>query len=631
MRLKKVEIENFRLHTHSVLDFDDAKFIVIRGKNMAGKSSIAQAISMTLTPSTDGLDPRGAGYADKIKTNQQKAVISADVQGKSHLVRRTVTMSQTNRTPKSECLDDPEWNPYPFEKQLENNRPALSVAINTDLFISMDEKEQKKLLAQLVLPSRYDFPQDKISAVNKALGEGVINFAGEPFEIIEKSYKKLFDERAVCNRQVKDFVIPDPLPVASGIDSQALEAKMNAAKEEKRKLDERRNAAITSAREAAANKAKLQTRVQNHQERVDQVTAEYRRAEAEILSDPRLKAAQQLAAMKPSLDKLTQESTALGEEVKRLKVAVDRIEALPEAGSTCPTCDQIVSPEKLTAMAQELGVKFGHAKKKYDETLQQMKALGDVEGSVTAIDKHNRAVEERSRLQGILSEKTKLLKDDTEQLEKLNGVTDNSGSFDEPLRKLEEQIEVILSQLRPVIAAEERRVEIELRNKQLAALQAKAASLNDLVSYFDKDGIKASLLKEYIGGFESKINETMRVWGYSCALSVEPYEFKVTGARGGTLPVKELCGAEKVMFSLALQCAVSRTAGVGFVVIDEVAMFLPELRPKLNEKLFEMVSEGHLEQVILLVADTSEAVPPLPNAAFFMVEDGITRKLKRAA
>ena len=60
-------------------------------------------------------------------------------------------------------------------------------------------------------------------------------------------------------------------------------------------------------------------------------------------------------------------------------------------------------------------------------------------------------------------------------------------------------------------------------------------------------------------------------------------------------------------------------------------MFLPEARPVLNKKLYEMIQKGYLEQVIMLVADTSESVPKLPGSATFMVDNGTIHQLVAAA
>ena len=201
--------------------------------------------------------------------------------------------------------------------------------------------------------------------------------------------------------------------------------------------------------------------------------------------------------------------------------------------------------------------------------------------------------------------------------------------YDRGVADIDTEIETLSDQLRPVIAAEERRKEIAIRQEQLSRLKNKAATLDKLVKHFDKDGIKAKLLGQYIGGFENKINEVLGAWGYSAVLSIEPYSFDITNARGDVIPARELSGAERIMFSLAFQCAVSRTAEIGLVVIDEVSTFLPELRPVLYRRCYEMLQSGYLEQVILLVADNSPTVPALAGSVFFLVNDGVVTRLER--
>jgi hypothetical protein len=135
-----------------------------------------------------------------------------------------------------------------------------------------------------------------------------------------------------------------------------------------------------------------------------------------------------------------------------------------------------------------------------------------------------------------------------------------------------------------------------------------------------------------VNTFEHRLNEVLNAWGYSCALSIEPYSFDVTTAREDVIPLRELSGAERVMFSLAFQCAVSRTANIGIVVIDEVATLLPELRTTMYRQLHGMVRDGYLDQVIMLVADTSEELPskPLAGSAFFMVDGGAVYPLSNS-
>ena len=63
-------------------------------------------------------------------------------------------------------------------------------------------------------------------------------------------------------------------------------------------------------------------------------------------------------------------------------------------------------------------------------------------------------------------------------------------------------------------------------------------------------------------------------------------------------------------------------------MIDRVDTLLPDLRPALYRNLYAMIEAGTLDQIILLVADTSEQVPKLANSAFYMIEEGNIRRLQ---
>src|SRR5579859_4303082 len=164
MRLTKARFQNFRNIADAILEIGDGRFIVIRGDNHAGKSSIREGISMNITPSTKSLDELGRGFAAKIKHGQPKSILTTWIQGAEHLIENMVTLNrnQTGRTSKAICLDDQDWHPLPFENFLEANRAALGVCLNIDKFLSsMDEEKQKALLASLVLPSYYEFDKEK--------------------------------------------------------------------------------------------------------------------------------------------------------------------------------------------------------------------------------------------------------------------------------------------------------------------------------------------------------------------------------------------------------------------------------------------------------------------------------------
>lgn len=634
MKIKRVELENFRGHSHTVMD-TDSSFIVIRGLNWAGKSSIAQGISMALTPSTISLPTDGKGFVKKIKKGATKAVITVDIQGGTHLVRQEVTLNTntTGRTPKSICLDDEDWKPLPFDNLLKAKKDALLVACNTDHFLhsKMDEDDQKNLMAKLVLPSRYDFPKDKIEAVQKAIGEGAINFDEEPFAVIAKAYKKLYDERQAVNRQVKDFVVPDPLPLTDGIDSASLQAKLSTSRDARQRILTEKDAAVKKASDHENERTRVQTKLNGIETAIAEEKAKLPNVEAVILPESKYKELAKVAAGKEVADEYTKDRVVVSVTIETLKTEVDRINSLLEkfsdAGAKCPTCDQEVDMRVLEGLLKDVQVELTEAQEKDTTILRGMKILGDVDGAVAAIAKHDAAKTDMRAINQVITEKEKMAQVGKEKLASMGAKVDAAAQFEEPLMAADNEITALTEQLRPVIAAEERTKEITTKSAQLEKLKVKAAAINELVVYFDKDGIKAKLLQEHIGTFQDKINEVMLAFNYVCVLSIEPYQFLVTSAKGDTNPVSELSGAEERIFAAAFQCAVSRAAGLGIAVIDEVDRLQPEIRPTLFKALYSLVQQKIMEQIFLIVADSKKDVPVIPDARFFFVEDGMVYRL----
>jgi DNA repair exonuclease SbcCD ATPase subunit len=594
MRITRLHLENFRIHRNSTLEFNGSSLVMIRGRNWSGKSSIGQGLSMCFTPSTTGLDPRGNDFASKIRRGEDKAVITADVQTKTHLIRRTVTLNAgvAGRRRTSECLSKPDWNPGPFDDKLDALKPALTVALNTDAFLRMDPKEQMNLLAGLALPARYEFDAEIVASVDAILGSGKVNFQGEPFAAINKAYKLLFDERTIVNRQVREFIIPESLPVPAGVDSLSLQENITHLRMERRDRERERDQAVHAAAKAEAERERVRAKRQS------------------LLPDEKLAELRAVVGKKEEFDRLNAERKRTETVLDEYLAQLAHYEEIPEDGSKCPTCDQPIDLDRLKEMVAIATESMKEVRDQHSGLIRQIREMGDVEAAIRAVAQHEAVLKELEAAK--VSESAPF----------------DFQPYEQSLAEIDAEVETLGNQLRPVIAAEERRKEIAIRQGQLKRLKENAALLDRLVKYFDKDGIKAKLIGDYIGGFEHKLNEVMSAWGYGCSLSIEPYSFDISTARGDVIPVRELSGAERIMFSLAFQCAVARTAGIGMVVIDEVAMFEPELRPVLNKRLWEMIQNGYLEQVILLVADSSEQPPKVPGSAVFMVEDGEVHELR---
>jgi hypothetical protein len=631
MRVRKLNLKSYRIHHDSTLDCGDATFVIIRGKNMSGKTSFAEALSMNLANTTVSLPGDGKGFTKKISQNQQKAIITAEIQG-THLLRNTVTL-QTNtsgRTVNTECLDDPDNNKIVngFKNFLADRKAAILIATSTDYFSRLEEKAQTDLLAKLVLPAHYDFPKDKIEATNGFL-DTPINFDAEPFEVITKAYKALYKERETINRQVKEFTIPDALPMPKGVDSASLQTQLTGIREQRSKLQTERDAAVAKSNEIEVKRGKLQTRIEGLRAELGKGKARLEQLEAEILSAEQVQRFTAVAGKADELAKLKAQHSGMHGGMIAVNEQIERLKDISEKGATCPTCDQSIDATKIAGLVADLEKEYADADQKIQALDKQIEAIGDIGAAKESLRKHEAATKEKATLEASLTETVKQGKATKAELEALPEASNATLPFNDPLATLQAQEDKVNEQLRPVIAAEERASEITRLTAQKEKLVKKAATLDSLVKFFDKDGVKKTLIEAHIGSFEAKLKEVMSAWGYECSLS-EDLRFEVKTARGYVGPVKEISGAEEHIFKVAFQCAVSIAAGIKLVVIDEVEELGEDIRPFLYQKIFSLIQDGMLEQAFLIgySADKTLPKPQAPGSKYFFVEDGAVEELK---
>lgn len=626
MRIPRIELENFRVHGHTVLDIGNNSIVIIRGGHAAGKTTIGQAISMALGVTTTGLDAQGRNFQRKIKRGEDKAVITVDIQAK-HLIRQKVVLNtnSSGRVPKSICLDDDSWRPLPFDNFLANYKDAILVASNTDYFLRMGEKEQKNLLAKLVLPQRYEFSKEKTDAASRLLGE-TVDFTGEPFAVIAEAYKKLFQERTIVNRQIKELPMPEAIQLPTGVNSDALKAEIESLQEREKKLRAECDAAVDAESGKATARSRLHTTLINLRAEVTKIQERIDAIEAQRGTEADRKAKQKRAALLPKLQELRAEQRELSVKINAKVGEMKDLEDLTER-SECPTCGQELTEDKLKAYLAALGTKRQEFADRLARLNDEIGTMSDVEAADAAVRKDAELVAEHESLTENLNDVIATGKKNRAELDALGDPVDARAPFHVELTELGTKIKTLQDKLQPVLAAEARAVEIDNRKKLIEKLQTKSKELDTLVEYFGKDGIKADLISEHIGGFESKMNAVMQPWGYKIALSFEPYDFMVTNARGDTNPVTEVSGAEEQMFQLAVQCAVSRVAGIGFVVADKMDTFLPKHRQKASAALKSMIDEGFLEQVFIIAADDARNAVKADGVVTYFVNEGVAEKL----
>jgi hypothetical protein len=631
MKLRSLNLKNYRVHQDSTLPIGDATFVILRGRNMSGKTSFAEGLSMNLAQTTVSLDGQGKGFTDKIAQGQSKAIITAEIQG-THLLRNVVVLNTntSGRTSNVECLDEPDNNKIVggFNNFLKDRKDAILIACNTDYYSKLDQKSQTNLLAKLVLPAHHDFPADKIEATNSLL-DTPINFDGEPFEVITSGYKQTYKAREIVNRQVKEFTIPDALPMPRGVDSESLQTQLTEIKAKRHNLQLERDTAVTTANNIEVKRVRLQTKIEGLRAELGKGKSRLEHLETELLSADQVKGFTATAAKAEELAKLKAQHSGMHGGMIAVNEQISRLKDISEKGATCPTCDQDIDAGKIATLIADLEKEYAEADQKIQELDTKIEAIGDIGAARESLRKHEAAIKEKIELEASLTETVKAGKSTKAELEALPEAANATLPFNDPLATLQAQEDKVNEQLRPVIAAEERASEITRLTAQKEKLVKKAATLDMLVKYFDKDGVKKTLIEQHIGGFESKLKDVMSAWGYEASLS-EDLRFEVTTKRGYAGLVKELSGAEDFIFNAALQCAVSIASGIKLVVIDEVEKLGTDIRNFIYAKCFELIQDGQLDQAILIgfSLDKTLPKPQAPGSKYFFITDGTVEELK---
>jgi DNA repair exonuclease SbcCD ATPase subunit len=593
---------------------------------------------MNVANTTVSLPSDGKGFLSKLYQvdgkSADKAVVTAEIQG-THLLRNTMTLNSNSsgRTSKTECLDDPDNKKIinGFENFLKDRKEALLIALNTTYYARLEPKEQANLLAKLVLPAHYDFPKDKMDTVEDMLGEGKVDFDAEPFTVITCAYKLLHKERETINRQVKEFTIPDALPIPKGVDSESLQTQLTEIKAKRHNLQLERDTAVTTAHNIEVKRATLQTKIEGLRTELGKGKARLEHLETEILSAEQVKGFTATSAKADELAKLKAQHSGMHGGMIAVNEQISRLKDISEKGATCPTCDQSIDATKIAGLVADLEKEYAEADQKIQALDKQIEAIRDIGAAKESLRKHEAAVKEKITLEASLTETVKQGKATKAELEALPEASNATLPFNDPLATLQAQEDKVNEQLRPVIAAEERAEERKRLTTQLEKLQKKASTLESLVKYFDKDGIKKTLIETYIGGFEDKLISVLEAWGYEASLS-EDLRFEVVTKRGYSGPVKELSGAEDFIFKAAFQCAVSIAAGIKLVVIDEVEELGEDIRNALFVTVYDLIDKGLLDQAILIGYSLDKTIPPkekrAPGSKYFFVTDGTVEELK---
>ena len=349
-----------------------------------------------------------------------------------------------------------------------------------------------------------------------------------------------------------------------------------------------------------AQKAESDACWQNAQARVKQVQAEIEEASSEILSPSQEQELLQLESQRSHTEKLQQELTELIAEQRTVEKALATAQGLKDK---CPTCGQPISPAAKAKEAEALGERLADLEGLIQGTREELNEFGNLEVARSRLESHRRALARRAKL---LEEQSKV-----QAVQKPEGA-----DLEGRMTILTERINKGERVLEKALQGQSAQQTWEAHVREKSSLETRIGLLDKLVEFLAPTGVTMAQASGRIGSFAESLNMRLAAFGYTCNLTLEPFEIRVIASTDNhcALSLKQLSESERFRFSVAFQLAVATATGARFSVIDR-ADILDKQKRKL---LTALLLSSNIEQAIVLATGQEGTPPQVPEGVKFL-------------
>jgi len=652
MRIGRIVLDHFGPYENADVAIDESMAIFV-AQNASGKSKLAQAVQLSLAGRSDGTGHDGKGSRDKVMLGADKAVVTLGIgTAKGPIEIQTAMAATGGMIPKiivgesdgsvsTKALSDG------FKRWLDNLTERFSCILDPEYFVKQKADEQRDILAALVLPPQYEFdPKLKALADKHIAG---IDWTKPPVQVIDYIFgdtkRGVYGLRRTAKATLDGIHIPEkprqPTEDVANVQKKLSEVRLKQ-NQEARKVKQGGTVQVgrveQSLEQAKANLAAAQADRKAAKDRMVLI-------EADLLDGPTLTTHKRMAAKRKDYDALTAEINGYDSEIEGQKQLQQVFEAMledehgnPVDHAECPTCTQTITHEFIAGKVQEFHQLQLTAEDEKASCQGRQRDLGDIAASERALKDHEAKIAEKLeqvRKVTATEERITLCEAQIKDLEQalLDAKAKETAPIDtSTLDRLTREMSEWEAKLAPAVQYESTLTQIREAEARADAQKAIVQELETLVAEFGPKGIKAKLIDEHIGAFETTVNNVLKIWGYAAKLSIEPYSFEVMTPKlaPNYIPLKELSGFESLMFGVALQSAIAVFSKLKMILVDAADVMKGERLVNLFRCVRSMLKAGILEQAIILQAVEENAPPPKPKAGvgYYSISDG---KIERVA
>jgi exonuclease SbcC len=611
MKIDSIHLKNIRSHKDTTLALE--RLTCIKGMNHAGKSSVVAALEFALARRSDVTDgAKERQQTDLLRFGEDQGLIELAIDDAGIPIE--LRASLTKRSGLNITLRNPadkEWSPVEFKRMLDDDSEVLSCLCNNLYFVSAKPQEQKAILAAILVPAHYEWPEWVKTDLHQA--RIALNWAQGQFDLIESGYDLSFKARTDVNRRIKEWRPPQTNGEYSGPPVDEIKAKLEQRRKERTDAAVKQRDMKAAIDQAVAAKANHVRRAEEARARIETERKERETVAGNALSDAAVKKLTKEAAGAKKVEDLDSTILTFNTLLGTLKEHIAAVGAL-EMVSECPTCHQAITDEAFAAIFTPLKENQDKILSQQKEAYDARKALGDPAGAQKKLDAHKAVEDDLKRIDKRIADHERTIaaaEKEANAIDPLN--LPKPESLDEEIKNLEERITFGTQCLQDAARADALKDDAAKAHAAKKAMDEELARLERLVAYFGPKGIKAELIAQHIGSFQNSVNAILEKWGYECELQIEPYGFLVKrlGSPFGT-QLHMLSRSEKLRFADAFTVALAMVSGWRIGVFDDSETIVGGDRKMLKG----MLLESGLDQAIVLEADTSTPSPAIPGTVF---------------
>lgn len=564
MRLfEHLTLHNFRSYDHLELDFTQDRTLII-GENGAGKSSIVDALALVLTGQCRGVNAKGEGQRELVKSGSDEALVSLKLRGIDTPITLTIdrVKGATRNLPVDLLLG-----------KLRTTPAFVQSVIYGRTFFGMHHADAKDLLMRLL--------DVHVSVDDGQGGTELIDLAE-----VELRYQTAFSNRAAANKALKALgAEPPALAVPAAIKGLARDQIQVAIAGHQTAYETAVNlSADVRAKVSGANTVRADLVKTIGKTTKSDLDAK-RLAHVDMLTEHETQQAQ----AKQTLDALKAEPAeaidTLGAEVKELKLVLTRVEDHAKGGpvgkgtksAPTPTCvlgagipcltpgaefAAVVKQTKKQVADLEKRIKAGTARVEQLAKAQQSfdDATRNVTYSRTQIDTIDKAIVALADAQGRLAALDAELAELTPDAARGAQMVEAAKAALETAQATLAAFDGHAAQVQAAAAATTKRAE----------LAADAKKWDALVDQLGPKGLRAKALQTALDDFQQTINAALRPFQFEVTIQVDPWQVVVQTPGAERLPFDLLSKGQQLWTGLAFQMALAAVSGLNAVVIDDV-------------------------------------------------------------